>query len=99
MAHIIIANEEAYELARKLAEQHQTSVDDIVTVALREKFDREDGVLSQASREETAPTRRSPEELVAKWMEITAGFGKRVKEPWKSTPHGDLLYDDDGLPR
>ena len=96
MTHIIIDNEEAYEIARKLAEENGTSLENIVIEALREKSGRDETTTEQDT---PAATQHSPDDLVAKWMKITEGFGNRVKEPWKSTPHGDLLYDENGLPK
>jgi hypothetical protein len=96
MAHLIIESEEAYELARELADENQTSIENIVIQALREKSGRS---VHSLPPEDTTATKPSPEELVARWMKITEGFGDRVKEPWKSTPHGDLLYDELGLPK
>jgi antitoxin VapB len=32
-------------------------------------------------------------------MEIARDAGGRWVEPYRSTPHGDLLYDERGLPR
>lgn len=38
------------------------------------------------------------EERVARWLEIGADNQSRMKEPFLSTDHGDLLYDENGLP-
>lgn len=37
------------------------------------------------------------DERLARAKRLTAGLGKLWTEPWKSTPHGDLLYDESGL--
>ncbi len=39
------------------------------------------------------------DERLARAKRLTAGLGDLWIEPWKSTPHGDLLYDEAGLPR
>jgi antitoxin VapB len=39
------------------------------------------------------------DELTAKWDSITADNRELWKEPFLSTDHGDLLYDDMGLPK
>lgn len=39
------------------------------------------------------------EERVARVMEIAKEVSSRMEEPWKSMDHGDLLYDDRGLPK
>lgn len=62
---------------------------EIVAEALREKIEREDPVKSGPS----------PEELVARWLKITDDLTDKWKEPWKSAQHGDLLYDEHGLPK
>jgi antitoxin VapB len=39
------------------------------------------------------------EERLARVMEIAEEVSSRLEEPWKSMDHGDLLYDDRGLPK
>ncbi len=39
------------------------------------------------------------DERLARAKQLTAGLGKLWIEPWKSTDHGDVLYDDIGLPK
>jgi antitoxin VapB len=39
------------------------------------------------------------DERLAKLEEIAKACKGKWVEPWKSTPHGDLLYDEDGLPK
>ena len=37
--------------------------------------------------------------LKEKWLALGKDTAARMKEPWKSTEHGDLLYDEKGLPK
>ena len=37
--------------------------------------------------------------MVEQIMKIAKTSGSRWKEPYKSVDHGDLLYDDKGLPK
>ncbi len=39
------------------------------------------------------------EERLARVMEIAEEVSSRLEEPWKSMDHGELLYDDRGLPK
>ena len=39
------------------------------------------------------------DQRMARIRKITEGGAKLWIEPWKSTQHGDLLYDDMGLPK
>lgn len=39
------------------------------------------------------------DERLARLEEIAKACEGKWVEPWKSTPHGDLLYDEDGLPK
>ena len=96
MAHLIIDNEEIYEIARKLADQHQSNIDEIVADALREKFERERAVSHPVQHDNA---QLSPAELVARWQKITEELQDEWQEPWKSIDHGELLYDEDGLPK
>jgi antitoxin VapB len=41
----------------------------------------------------------SKEERLARVMAIVDDCAGRWKEPWKSTAHGDMLYDERGLPK
>ena len=56
-----------------------------VTIAVRERLDR-------VRREQGAS-------LADRLVEIGQDCAKRLKEPFRSTDHGDLLYDERGLPR
>jgi antitoxin VapB len=83
-----IKNPETVRLAKELAAQTDDSVTGAITVALRERLDR----VSRAQERHRA-------EVLAQLMEIAHDAGPRWTEPFRSTEHGDLLYDERGLPR
>lgn len=39
------------------------------------------------------------EEKLARVRELTKGLAQHWVEPWKSTDHGEILYDQQGLPK
>lgn len=80
-----IKNEEAHRLARELAGLTGESVTAAVTVAVRERLER-------VRRERGAIL---ADQLVAIGKECAA----HLKEPYRSADHGELLYDERGLPR
>jgi antitoxin VapB len=80
-----IKNEETHKLARELAELTGESVTAAVTVAVRERLER--------VRQEKGMS--LSERLLAIGKETAPHF----KQPFRSTDHGDLLYDENGLPR
>jgi antitoxin VapB len=79
-----IKNEEAHRLASELARLTGESMTRAVTVALRDRLQR---VRRHRKRTATA------EELLA--------IGRRCAQRLKAPPvdHGDLLYDERGLPK
>ena len=81
-----IKNEEADQLARELAALTGESVTAAVTEALRERLERE----RRARRREG---------LAERLLAIGADCAARLREPYKSIEHGDLLYDEMGLPK
>jgi antitoxin VapB len=83
-----IKNPDAEDLARRLAQATGESVTRAVTVALQERLER-------VEHQATAAT----ESRFTRMMEIARDAGGRWVEPYRSTPHGDLLYDERGLPR
>jgi antitoxin VapB len=83
-----IKNEEAERLARQLAAATGESVTRAVTVAVRERLDRVQGEDDGAAAER-----------VARMREIAVDAARRWVEPYRSAEHGDLLYDEAGLPR
>jgi len=83
-----IKNEEAARLARKLAAQTGESVTEAVTVAVRERLSRV-GQEDQVARADR----------VDRIQKIAKDAGRRWVEPYRSAQHGDVLYDELGLPR
>ena len=83
-----IKNEEATRLARQLAAQTGESVTQAVTVAVRERLSR----VGQQDQLERA-------ERLARIQAIAEDAGRRWVEPYRSAEHGDVLYDELGLPR
>ena len=78
-----IKNGEAYELAHSLAELTGKSMTQVVTEALRDSLSR------------VKPSEAEVEAVMA----IGRDCARRMKEPLKSIDHGDLLYDEFGLPK
>lgn len=85
-----IKSDEAYRLARELSERTGESMTKAVVVALQERLDR---VKVDRVKKETEA------EFVARIMALTKGCRDEWREPFLSTDHGDLLYDERGLPR
>ena len=81
-----IKNEEAHKLAQALANETGESMAVAVTQALRER-------LEQVRR------LKHKQGLAERLMAIAHETAPRFKEPWKSVEHGDLLYDERGLPK
>lgn len=80
-----IKNGEAHELAQQLAALTGESMTAAVTEALRERLDR-------LRRERSG-------RLSDRLLSIGKDCAVRLKEPFRSIEHGDLLYGEDGLPR
>ncbi len=80
-----IKDEETHRLARELAQLTGESQTTAVTIAIRERLDR----LHAAGRPSMA------DRLLA----IGRNTAPRLQEPFRSAEHGELLYDDHGLPR
>jgi antitoxin VapB len=81
-----IKNEETHRLAQQLAELTGESMTTAVTEAVRERLERvrkKKGGMSKAER----------------ILQIGRECAARWKEPYKSIDHGDLLYDEKGLPK
>ncbi len=81
-----IKNEEADRLARELAGLTGESVTAAVTHSLRERLERE-------------RRRQRRNGLSERLLAIGADCASRLKEPWRSIDHGELLYDEMGLPK
>jgi antitoxin VapB len=80
-----IKNPETHRLAEELSKRTGESLTAAVTTAVRERLDR-------VRREQGAS-------LADRLVEIGKDCAKRLKEPYRSADHGELLYDDRGLPR
>jgi len=80
-----IKNEETYKLAQQLARLMGESMTGAVTEAVRERLER-----LRSERHNG---------LVERILRIGRDCASRLKEPYLSTEHGDLLYDDKGLPK
>jgi antitoxin VapB len=80
-----IKSEETHRLARELARLTGESMTAAVTEAVRERLDR--------VRRERAIG------LADRLLAIGKDCAARLKEPFRTADHGDLLYDERGLPR
>lgn len=78
-----IKNEEAHALAAQIAKATGESLTEAVTIALRERLTRIE----------------APDALAEELLELGRDCARRLKEPWRSADHADLLYDEKGLPR
>ncbi len=79
-----IKSPEAHELAREVADLTGETLTTAVKEALRERLER--------LRGEAAP------HLADRLLAIGRDCARRLPEPYRSADHGDLLYDDSGLP-
>jgi antitoxin VapB len=82
-----IKNPEAHALATRLAQRTGETLTEAVTAALRERLER---------LERTADF---DEARYEKLKAIAKDCRKHMKEPYLSIEHGDLLYDERGLPK
>jgi antitoxin VapB len=80
-----IKNDETHQLAQELAALTGESMTAAVTVAVRERLDR--------------LRARKRGSLADRLMAIGKDCAPRLKEPFRTIDHGDLLYDERGLPR
>ena len=78
-----IKNKEAHRLASRLARLTGESLTEAVTLALQERLERVE----------------APNDLARQLLDIGRDCAKRLSEPTRSIAHGDLLYDERGLPR
>ena len=81
-----IKNPEAHELAAALARLTGESMTKAVTEALRERLERE-------------RRRRGARDLSAELLAIGRRCAAHMRPPVHSSDHGDLLYDEQGLPK
>ena len=80
-----IKNDETNRLAHKLAELTGESLTTAVTVAVRERLER--------------LQRSNAEPLSERLLKIGKDCAGHLTEPFLTVDHGDLLYDDKGLPK
>jgi antitoxin VapB len=80
-----IKNKETHRLARELAQRTGETMTIAVTIAVRERLDR--------------VRREQGESLADQLLAIGKDCAARLKEPFGSADHADLLYDEHGLPR
>jgi antitoxin VapB len=80
-----IKNKDAHKLARQLSRLTGESMTQAVTEAVRERLQRVQG--------------KRAAKLSDRLLEIGRDCAARLKEPYRSADHGDLLYDKKGLPK
>jgi antitoxin VapB len=80
-----IKNEQTHRLVEELAQLTGETMTAAVTEAVRERLDR--------------IHRQRDGGLADRLLTIGKDCAARLKEPYRSADHGDLLYDDRGLPR
>ena len=80
-----IKNEKTHQMAQELATLTGESITVAVREAVRERLDR---VKSSSKRG-----------LAERLLRIGRECAAHMKEPFKSSDHGELLYDERGLPK
>jgi len=80
-----IKNDETYRLTQELSKLTGESLTTAMTIAVRERLERLRDVPRDVSYE--------------RLMEIARQAAPRFKQPWRSIDHGELLYDENGLPK
>jgi len=80
-----IKNEETHRLVAELAKLTGESMTTAVTEAVRERLDR--------------VRRTKGISLAERLVAIGKDCAAHLKEPFRSVDHGELLYDERGLPR
>ena len=80
-----IKNEKAHQWARELAQLTGENMTVAVSEAIRERLERIRG--------------QSKKGLAERILEIGRDCAAHLKEPYKSIDHGDMLYDEKGLPK
>jgi antitoxin VapB len=80
-----IKNDETHRLAQELADLTGESMTEAVTKAVRERLER--------------VRREQGFSLADRLLSIGKDCAKHLREPYRSKEHGDLLYDERGLPQ
>ena len=83
---LIIKNDETCRLARELAQLTGESMTGAITVALRERLEREE-------------RRRDKDALKRDIRAIAERCARNLKPGPSAVEHGDYLYDERGLPK
>jgi antitoxin VapB len=86
-----IKNEEAVALAREIAEATGVSVTEAIHTALRER--------RRALEQQNRFSRDALAEREQRFRGLVDGLRGRWREDVLAVEHGDLLYDERGLPR
>jgi antitoxin VapB len=81
-----IKNKEAHRLAEELAKLTGETLTAAVTIAVRERLGR-------------VRRQRRSVSLADRLLAIGRDCAAHLKKPFRSAEHGDLLYDETGLPR
>ena len=84
-----IKNKDAHKLAHQLARLTGETLTEAVTEAVRERLKR----VQDNEKDKQAA------KLSDRLLEIGRDCAPRLKEPFRSAEHGDLLYDEKGLPK
>jgi len=82
---INIKSEEAHRLAKQLSKLTGESMTAAVTEAMRERLERLRRTRGQG--------------LADRLLKIGKDCAPRLREPFRSVDHAELLYDDRGLPK
>jgi antitoxin VapB len=82
-----IKNKDAHKLAQQLARITGESLTEAVTEAVRERLKRVQNEDKHAAK------------LSERLLQIGQDCSTRLKEPYHSADHGELLYDEKGLPK
>lgn len=82
---LTIDSDDAYRMASRLAELTGESLTEAVTVAIRERLEREAKVPAREAK-------------LKRIREITADIRDHIRAPLPTSNH-DWLYDENGLPR
>lgn len=80
-----IKNDETQKLARELSEITGETLTAAITEAVRERLERVQSTQGAG--------------LASRLLRIGKDCAAHLKEPFRSGDHGDLLYDERGLPR
>jgi antitoxin VapB len=81
-----IKNENTHRLIKQLARLTGESMTAAVETAVQERLER-------------VRRKDSKEDFVKRILQIGRECAAHMKEPYKSIDHGELLYDENGLPK